>query len=131
VSEGQDRFVPAVDLTTRGDDLIFRVELPGIDPDKNVDVTIEGNILRIKGERAAERKEEEREGYYFQEIRYGTFERDFHLPDGVTEKDVSAEYRDGVLEVKVAGAAKQLEAPIGKHITVTRAGSSRELPKDT
>jgi HSP20 family molecular chaperone IbpA len=129
VSEEQDRFVPAVDLSTRGDDLLFRVELPGIDPDRDVDVTLEGNTLRIRGQRTAERKEE-REGYYFQEIRYGAFDRDFHIPDGITEDDISAEYRDGVLEVRVAGAAKKLEAPIGKHITVTRAGSSRELPKD-
>lgn len=115
----EDRFVPAMDVTTKGDDLIVRLELPGIDAEKDVDITVEGDMLRISGKRSAEKKEE-REGYYFREMRYGSFERTFPLPEGVGTDAISAEYRDGILEVKVAGGAKEMTAAPAKHIPVRK-----------
>jgi len=125
--ESQERFTPAVDVAARGDDVVIRVELPGIDPEKDVDISLEGNMLRVSGQRKAERKEE-KEGYFFREMRYGSFERSLALPENITEEAITAEYRDGVLEVKIAGAAKELERPQVKRIEV-RKPESQQLPK--
>lgn len=80
--------------------LVVRAELPGIDPDKDVELTVSGGVLHI----AAERREQERtedKGYLRRELRYGSFTRSLPLPDGVTESDVTASYRDGILEIRV------------------------------
>lgn len=127
---GEDRFVPAVDVTTRGDDLIVKVELPGIDLDKDVDISVEGDALHISGKRTAER-EEEKGGYHFREMRYGSFERIFPLPEGAGADAVSAEYRDGILEVKVAGGAKAVAAPERKQIPIQRASESKSLESES
>jgi HSP20 family protein len=79
---------------------VIRAELPGIDPDKDVDVTVEDGMLTIKAHRE-ERKEEKRPDAYRSEFRYGSFRRSVRLPEGVTEADVKASYRDGILEVRV------------------------------
>jgi len=100
-------FVPAVDVSIRGDDLVFRLELPGIDIDRDVEVSAEEDVLRITGERRVEPEGEA--GYHFHEMRYGRFERSFPLPDGTDPESISAEYCDGILEVRVADAAKKLE----------------------
>jgi HSP20 family molecular chaperone IbpA len=115
----EDRFVPAMDVTTRGEDLLVKVELPGIDLEKDVEISVEGDRLHISGKRTAERKEE-KEGHHFQEMRYGSFERTFPLPDGVGADAVSAEYRDGILEIKIAGAAKEIAAPEKRQIPVKK-----------
>lgn len=120
----EDRFVPAMDVTTRGDDLIVKVELPGVDVEKDVNVSVDQGMLRISGKREAER-EEEREGYRFREMRYGSFERVMPLPEGLDADAVSAEYVDGILEVKVAGGAKEIQPPERKQIPVQR-GESRQ-----
>ncbi|MCL5735621.1 MAG: Hsp20/alpha crystallin family protein [Actinobacteria bacterium] len=106
----EDRFVPAMDVATKGEDLVVRLELPGMDVDKDVEISVEGDVLRISGKRAAEH-EEKKEGYYFREMRYGSFERTFPLPEGVAEDAIAAQYRDGILEITVAGGAKQIAAP--------------------
>ncbi len=110
-------FMPAVDIFERGADLVVKAELPGIDPAKDVTVTIEDGELTIKGERRQE-KEVKEEGYYRKESSYGSFERHLPIPKGVTEADIKAEYEDGVLEVVVPGAAKGKEASKAKVIPV-------------
>ncbi|MGB8380230.1 MAG: Hsp20/alpha crystallin family protein [Dermatophilaceae bacterium] len=64
-------------------------------------------MLTIKGERSEEQKEEGKKSFYRSEFRYGMFERTVPLPAGVTEKDVTASYQDGVLEVRVPMPAKE------------------------
>lgn len=83
-----------------GDHLVIRAELPGVDPDKDVDITIDGDVLTVSAER---RKEEtsEKEGQFRSEFRYGSFRRSIRMPQGVTAEDVKANYRDGILEVKM------------------------------
>ena len=61
------------------DTLIVRAELPGIDPEKDVDITLDEGVLRIKGERRSETKEE-KEGSFRSEFRYGAFERALRVP---------------------------------------------------
>ncbi|MBI2238229.1 MAG: Hsp20/alpha crystallin family protein [Actinobacteria bacterium] len=100
-------FVPAIDVFSRGKDLVVRMELPGIDAVKDVAVTMEEDELVIRGERR--RKEEVKEEHYYRmEASYGAFERHIPIPEGVDEGKIKAEYVDGVLEVVVPAAAKAM-----------------------
>ena len=80
--------------------LVVRADLPGIDPDKDVELTVSHGVLRIEGERREEEKREEK-GYLRREVRYGSFSRSLPLPEGVTEADIAATYKDGVLEIRI------------------------------
>lgn len=95
--------------------LVVRAELPGIDPDEDVELTVTDGMLHIEAERSEEEKTEER-GYLRRELRYGSFARSLPLPEGVTEDDVTASYKDGILEIRVP--APQPEP--GKKIPVTK-----------
>jgi HSP20 family protein len=77
-----------------------------IDP-KEVELTVEGNQLTLKGERKAEHEAKEGE-YTRREVRYGRFVRTFTLPKGVKAEDVQASYRNGVLEVSIPLPAESL-----------------------
>lgn len=77
-------------------DYVVRAEMPGIDPDKDVEVSLEGDLLTIRGER----REEERDKNH-SEFRYGSFTRSVRLPGGAKRGDVTAKYDAGVLEVRV------------------------------
>jgi HSP20 family protein len=89
-----------VEEFTDADTLVVRAELAGIDPDKDVEVTVTGGMLHIRAERTEKKEDTSKEGYR-SEFRYGTFERDVLLPEGVTADDVAATYADGILEVRV------------------------------
>ena len=101
-------FVPITDVFVREEDLVIRVELPGIDPATDVTVSVEDGYLGIRGERkqVGELKDE---AYYRLETVYGTFERLIPLPEGTDEGEIEAAYEDGVLEVILPAAAKALE----------------------
>jgi HSP20 family protein len=96
-------WAPAIDVLTEDGDLVIRAELPGV-RQEDVNITLQNNLLTIRGERKAER-EEERGGYYVRERRYGTFSRSLTVPEGVDESKIRARYENGVLEVRVEGAA--------------------------
>lgn len=89
--------------------MVVRAELPGVDPDKDVEVMVEDGVLRIHAERSQETKHEDAKGYR-SEFRYGSFTRQLRLPPGATEKDVKATYRDGILEVRVPLDESKAEA---------------------
>jgi len=88
--------------------LVVRAEIAGIDPDKDVEVTVTDGTLHIVAERREEESAEEKE-YVRKEFRYGSFSRAITLPEGVSETDITATYKDGILEVRVPvpEAAKQ------------------------
>src|SRR5664280_2159565 len=71
--------------------LVIRAELPGIDPEKDVEISIGDGMLHIGAERRDESSTEER-GYVCKEIRYGAFRLDLAIPKGVVETDVKATY---------------------------------------
>lgn len=96
-------FNPAAEITRDGEDAVVRVELPGVDIDKDVNVEVERGRLVIHGERRDERAEE-KDGRTLSEVRYGSFRRSFGLPSHVTGEAISASYDAGVLTVRVAGA---------------------------
>jgi HSP20 family protein len=80
--------------------LVVRAELPGIDPDKDVEISVADDVLTIRAERKEESEHKEKDSYR-SEFRYGSFLREFALPAGSREAEVTATYRDGVLEVRV------------------------------
>jgi HSP20 family protein len=96
-------FVPAADVERDGDDAVVRLELPGLDAERDVTVEIDGGRLVVRGERRDERTEE-RGGRSLREVRYGSFRRSFGLPAHVTSDAVTASYDAGVLTVRVGGA---------------------------
>jgi HSP20 family protein len=86
--------------------LVVRADLPGIDPAKDVELTVSGGILHIEAERHEEEKREEK-GYLRQEVRYGSFSRSLPLPAGATEADITAAYKDGVLEIRIPATKRE------------------------
>lgn len=96
--------------------LVVRAELPDIDPDKDVEIVVVDGDLRIKAERQAKTEHKEKDSYR-SEFRYGSFTRTVKLPPGATEADVSASYKDGVLEIRVPVAEAVPAAPTKVEIT--------------
>lgn len=110
------QLLPRVEEFVEDNEMVVRAELPGIDPDRDVEITVNDNTLRIRAERREESRDEA-EGYRT-EFRYGLFERIIPLPAGVNEEQVRASYKDGILEVRVPIDQQRAEA---KRITVQRA----------
>ena len=111
-------FVPITDVFVRDEDLVIRVELPGINPATDVTVSVEDEYLVIRGERRLEGEPKE-EAYYRLETAYGTFERFIPLPEGFEDGEIHAAYEDGVLEVIVPAVAKALEPVKPRIIPIT------------
>jgi len=96
-------WMPSVESYTKEGKLIFKAELPGIDP-KDLDVTITDRELVIKGERKEEKGAAE-ESYAYREIVYGSFERRFALPEGVKSDELKAVFTNGILEITMPAPA--------------------------
>lgn len=108
-------WVPAVDVFHRDKDLVIRAELPGIDPEKDVEISLDQNVLTIRGERRYEERSSVNGGSRF-ESGYGSFSRSVMLPDGITDGDIQATYENGILEVVVPRVLELTEPkriPIG------------------
>ena len=115
-------WVPTADIWETENEVVYAFDLPGIPEDK-VSVELADDALTITAER--EREQQVEDGRYFRfERRFGTFTRTIGLPQGVTEKDVQASFKDGVLEVHVA---KPVQAKPQK-ISIS-VGGSRSEPK--
>ena len=78
-----------------GDYLVIRAELPGVDPDRDIDVSVDNGVLTIAAERQESNREKLEKGYR-SEFRYGSFVRQVRLPAGTSAEVVSAAYKDGV-----------------------------------
>lgn len=89
-----------VDEYRDGDTQVVRAELPGIDPAKDVEVTVHDGILRIAAERRIDEKSQDK-GYTLHELRYGSFSRTLPIPEGAAVSDIQAVYRDGILELRI------------------------------
>ncbi len=92
---------------------VLRAELPDIDPEKDMDITIQDGMLTVHGERREEKKDEHRS-----EFRYGAFTRTVRLPDGADDDDVRATYDNGILEVRVALHPEKVAGP--KRVPIAR-----------
>ncbi len=109
---GEDRM--RIEEFRENNTLVIRAELPGVDPDKDVEVTVDNGALTIRAERRQRTDErDEQRNFFRSEFRYGQLTRRVPLPAGARADGVTATYTDGVLEVKVPideqdAAAKQV-----------------------
>jgi HSP20 family protein len=93
-------WMPPVDIFQTGDhELVLKAELPDMERD-NIDINIENFVLTISGEKKASGEVKD-EQYHHVERRYGAFSRSFSLPTTVDPNRVSAEYKNGVLTVRI------------------------------
>ena len=106
-----------VEEEVQDDSIVIRAEMPGIDPDKDIDITLGDGALSIRAERRKETRDEEN-GRIRSEFRYGSYTRTVPLPDGAVESDVKASYKDGILEVVVPIDKKTSTQP--KKVAVSR-----------
>jgi HSP20 family protein len=97
---GSSTWLPPVDVWETENELVLSFDLPGV-AEERVSVELDDNVLTVSGER--ERTEEQSgDRFYRFERRFGSFSRSLTLPAGVTEDAIKADYRDGVLEIRVA-----------------------------
>jgi HSP20 family protein len=101
-----DSYVPRIESAVRDNTLCVKADLPGIDP-KDVEVTVEGTQLTLRGQRKAEHESSEK-GYFHCERQYGSFIRSFTIPEGVKAEDIQAKYHNGVLELSIPLPAAML-----------------------
>ena len=97
---GDRPWMPVIDLVETENEVLVYVDLPGIDP-KSVDVTLTGNMLTLKGEKAGIQADEGR-SVHLRERARGPFARSVPMPVPVDPDDVTAEARDGVLRIRLA-----------------------------
>lgn len=115
----QDRGVDPlrVDEFTEDGILFIRIEVAGIDPEEDVEISVKGDMLHIGVERREEEKTDERD-YVRRELHYGSFQRDLPVPKGTTDTDVKASYKDGLLEIRIpmpkAGVETTKRIPVAK-----------------
>ena len=113
-------FAPPVDIYEDEHDITLKLEVPGID-EKDIDVRIDNNTLTVHGERKIE-KEEKEENFRRVERQYGSFTRSFTLPSSVDPQQVSADYNQGVLKIRLAKKAeakpKQIKVTVGSEKTL-------------
>ena len=93
-------WVPPVDVWETDNEIVYAFDLPGIPEDK-ISVELHDDTLTVTGER--EHKEERSEdGFYRYERRFGSFSRTLGVPQGVSDEAINADYKNGVLEIRVA-----------------------------
>ena len=112
-------FVPAVEMVRDGQDVVVRVELPGIDVERDVAIEVDKGKLVISGERRDERRDQA-EGVLVRELRYGQFRREFALPPGVSPEQVEATYDQGLLDVRVRAVIQPEPATVRVPITTAQ-----------
>ncbi len=93
----EGEWAPAVDVSESDDKVTVKVELPGLDA-KDIDISVTGEVLTVKGEKKSER-EEKKENYHLVERSYGSFSRALKLPATVEVDKIEAKYEKGVLTV--------------------------------
>jgi len=107
-------WTPAVDITEQDDAYTVKVELPGVSKEE-VKITIESNILTIRGEKKQE-NDVKKENYHRVERSYGSFQRSFTLPTVVKNDKIDAVYKDGILTISLPKAEeakpKQIEVKV-------------------
>ncbi|NVK76535.1 Hsp20/alpha crystallin family protein [Streptomyces morookaense] len=109
----RDSHVIPIEVTEGGGKYVLRAELPGMDPEKDIEITVEGDTLTVRAEHT-ESTQDKRHS----EFRYGSFERSVRLPFPIPDEGPTAEYRDGILTVTVPRAAE--ETPVTRTVPVRR-----------
>lgn len=119
-------WVPAVDVWETEGSLVYAFDLPGI-PEDEISIELDDGTLTVSGERERV-NEAAQEGYYRFERRHGSFSRTVGLPQGVDESSITADYKDGVLEIQVKKPeqAKPRRIEIGTNGKKTIEGSAKK-----
>ena len=92
-------WAPAVDIHDEKDSYLIKADLPGVKQNE-IDISVDDDTLTLKGDRKVE-KEEKDKNYYRSERVYGAFQRSFALPSSVDATKIAANYKDGVLEIRI------------------------------
>jgi HSP20 family protein len=95
---------PRIDVSEDDEEITVEADLPGLD-DKDIDVSLDGNVLTIAGEKSQER-EEKKKDYRVMERSYGSFRRSVTLPEGIDRDHVKAHFKKGVLNVTIPKTEK-------------------------
>jgi len=109
VQPDEEGFVPLIDIKKEADNIIVTCDLPGVEKNK-IDVAIKDKVLTISGERDVKKQVEKTEGdvkIYRSERGYGKFSRSIRMPDGIDENDIKADYKNGVLIIKIKYKEKE------------------------
>lgn len=124
---GMGTFMPAVDVYEDEHAITLKMEVPGIEQ-KDIDVRLENSVLTVHGERKLE-KDEKQENFQRIERQYGSFTRSFTLPNTINTDDVTANYENGVLKVRLAKRAeakpKQIKVNVGEPKTIEAGSKGR------
>jgi len=122
---GRARWIPAMDVVEKEDHLELRADLPGMRED-DVNIEVKDSVLTISGERRSDH-EEKGEGYHRVERAFGHFSRSVNLPDGIDPGEVTADFNDGVLQVRIPKPKESTptRVQIGKG-TVEGSGEEKE-----
>ncbi|MFC1838127.1 Hsp20/alpha crystallin family protein [Thermodesulfobacteriota bacterium] len=97
IGQFEGEWTPSVDVTETKDSFIVKAELPGLEA-KDINVSLTGNLLTIKGEKKKE-KDEKDENHHYVERYYGSFQRSFQLPANIKSGKIDASFDKGVLKV--------------------------------
>ena len=103
-SNGAGAIAPAIDLDETDKEMVVTAELPGVS-EKDIEVSLAGDMLTIKGEKKTETEEKKGNSTYT-ERRYGSFARSLRLPFEVKDEQVDAKFKDGVLTVRLPKPAE-------------------------
>ena len=122
---GRGAWAPSVDIYENKDQIVLEAELPGM-KQEDFDLSIENNVITLRGERKFE-KTEETDNYHRVERSYGTFTRSFTLPQTVSAEGATAEYNNGVLRVTLP----KREETKSRRIQVTGTGSTSQKTIET
>jgi HSP20 family protein len=105
---GQAMGTPLVDIVEQPDAFQITAELPGMD-EKSIEVKCSGDVLTIKGEKRDE-KEENKEGCYLSERRFGSIQRSFRMPQNVDPEKIDAKFKNGVLTLTLPKTRESQES---------------------
>jgi HSP20 family protein len=97
---GASLIIPSVDVYETDDEYVFEFELPGFKKD-DVKVKVEDNVLTVSSEVKEEKKEDKGKNYHIVERRYGSFKRQFSLPEDCEVEKIDAKFENGVLQLKI------------------------------
>lgn len=103
-------WAPALDVKETKENIVVTAEIPGLGA-KDIEVSISGDLLTIKGEKKQE-KEEKEESYHLIERRYGSFSRSVRLTNEVDAKNIKASHKEGVLTISLPKSEKAKEKQI-------------------
>ena len=105
------------DIKEKKDKYIIEMDLPGYEK-QNIDLSLKDGYLEVTAKVEKEEKNEENEKYVHKERYYGHCSRSFYVGDNITEEDINAEFKNGILKVTVPKKDEKKELPEPKHIEI-------------